>query len=267
MPDSSLPMPRLAGAALERQLALQRPRRPADPLLSLVVPVFDEEEFDRPLPRHGRADPGARPAALRDRVRERRLARRHARPPARPQRRATGASGSSTCRATSARRPPSPPASTMPGAMSSIPMDIDLQDPPDLIGPFMERWREGYDIVYGVRIGPRPGTPRPSACRPAGSTGCSTRMSPVRIPAQCRRLPPGRPARGRGAAPASRAQPLHEGPVRLGRLQRDRRALRAAAARRRRDQVQSLAAVELRARRRGELLDRAAARLVLCRAW
>jgi len=32
-----------------------------------------------------------------------------------------------------------------------IPMDIDLQDPPDLFKPFIERWREGYDIVYGVR--------------------------------------------------------------------------------------------------------------------
>ena len=32
-----------------------------------------------------------------------------------------------------------------------VPMDIDLQDPPELIEPFMARWREGYDIVYGVR--------------------------------------------------------------------------------------------------------------------
>ena len=32
-----------------------------------------------------------------------------------------------------------------------IPMDIDLQDPPEVIAPFMERWREGYDVVYGVR--------------------------------------------------------------------------------------------------------------------
>ena len=30
--------------AVERQLAGQRARRPADPLLSLVVPVFNEEE-------------------------------------------------------------------------------------------------------------------------------------------------------------------------------------------------------------------------------
>jgi len=30
-------------------------------------------------------------------------------------------------------------------------MDIDRQDPPALIEPFMAHWREGYDIVYGVR--------------------------------------------------------------------------------------------------------------------
>lgn len=32
-----------------------------------------------------------------------------------------------------------------------IPMDVDLQDPPELIGRFLERWRAGADIVYGVR--------------------------------------------------------------------------------------------------------------------
>ena len=32
-----------------------------------------------------------------------------------------------------------------------IPMDVDLQDPPELIGRFIERWRAGADIVYGVR--------------------------------------------------------------------------------------------------------------------
>jgi len=30
-------------------------------------------------------------------------------------------------------------------------MDGDLQDPPELIGAFLERWREGYDVVYAVR--------------------------------------------------------------------------------------------------------------------
>lgn len=32
-----------------------------------------------------------------------------------------------------------------------IPLDVDLQDPPELIGAMLERWREGYDVVYGVR--------------------------------------------------------------------------------------------------------------------
>ena len=30
-------------------------------------------------------------------------------------------------------------------------MDGDLQDPPELIGTFIERWREGYDVVYATR--------------------------------------------------------------------------------------------------------------------
>lgn len=32
-----------------------------------------------------------------------------------------------------------------------VPMDADLQDPPELIERFLERWNEGYDVVYGVR--------------------------------------------------------------------------------------------------------------------
>jgi polyisoprenyl-phosphate glycosyltransferase len=31
-------------------------------------------------------------------------------------------------------------------------LDGDLQDPPELIEAFVERWREGYDVVYGVRV-------------------------------------------------------------------------------------------------------------------
>ncbi|RKQ96324.1 glycosyltransferase involved in cell wall biosynthesis [Kushneria sinocarnis] len=33
-----------------------------------------------------------------------------------------------------------------------VPMDVDLQDPPELIHEFVRKWRdEGYDMVYGVR--------------------------------------------------------------------------------------------------------------------
>jgi dolichol-phosphate mannosyltransferase len=30
-------------------------------------------------------------------------------------------------------------------------MDGDLQDPPELIEPFVQKWTEGYDVVYAVR--------------------------------------------------------------------------------------------------------------------
>lgn len=32
-----------------------------------------------------------------------------------------------------------------------IVMDVDLQDPPELIAAFIEKWREGYDVVYAAR--------------------------------------------------------------------------------------------------------------------
>jgi polyisoprenyl-phosphate glycosyltransferase len=30
-------------------------------------------------------------------------------------------------------------------------MDADLQDPPELITDMIDKWREGYEVVYGVR--------------------------------------------------------------------------------------------------------------------
>ena len=32
-----------------------------------------------------------------------------------------------------------------------VPIDADLQDPPELIAEFIARWEEGYDVVYGAR--------------------------------------------------------------------------------------------------------------------
>jgi dolichol-phosphate mannosyltransferase len=31
-------------------------------------------------------------------------------------------------------------------------LDGDLQDPPELIEPFYQKWRDGYDVVYGERV-------------------------------------------------------------------------------------------------------------------
>ncbi len=32
-----------------------------------------------------------------------------------------------------------------------IPLDVDLQDPPEAIGAMLKQWRAGFDVVYGVR--------------------------------------------------------------------------------------------------------------------
>jgi glycosyltransferase involved in cell wall biosynthesis len=32
-----------------------------------------------------------------------------------------------------------------------VPIDADLQDPPELIADMLEKWRQGYDVVYAVR--------------------------------------------------------------------------------------------------------------------
>lgn len=32
-----------------------------------------------------------------------------------------------------------------------VPIDVDLQDPPEVLGDMLAKWREGYEIVYGVR--------------------------------------------------------------------------------------------------------------------
>jgi polyisoprenyl-phosphate glycosyltransferase len=48
------------------------------------------------------------------------------------------------------------PAATMAGLRmasgdASVVIDADLQDPPELIGEMLERWREGFDVVYAQR--------------------------------------------------------------------------------------------------------------------
>jgi glycosyltransferase involved in cell wall biosynthesis len=32
-----------------------------------------------------------------------------------------------------------------------VPMDVDLQDPPEVLGEMIAKWRSGFDTVYGVR--------------------------------------------------------------------------------------------------------------------
>lgn len=37
------------------------------------------------------------------------------------------------------------------GGAAVIPIDVDLQDPPEVIGEMVAAWRTGFDVVYGVR--------------------------------------------------------------------------------------------------------------------
>jgi glycosyltransferase involved in cell wall biosynthesis len=37
----------------------------------------------------------------------------------------------------------------------AIPMDVDLQDPPDIIVEMLSKWESGFDVVYGVRVSRR----------------------------------------------------------------------------------------------------------------
>jgi len=181
VPDQSLPVSVPSSDALDRQLAVQRARRPADPLLSLIVPVFNEEEsidlFLKavpPLLESGGfryeivfVNDGSRDntlahlldSSMRDRrIRVVNLSRNF------------GKEAALTAGIDHAR------------GDVLIPMDIDLQDPPELIGPFIARWREGYDIVYGVRTARAWDT---AAKRVSASWfyRVFNSMSPVRIPA------------------------------------------------------------------------------------
>ena len=150
MPESILPNRQAGGSALERQLRAQRARRPADPLLSLVVPAFNEEEsidlfLDTVLPLMERDGLRFEIVFVNDGSRDNTLAHLLNR----------GATDR-RLRIVNLSRNFGKEAALTAGIDHAtgdviVPMDIDLQDPPELIEPFMERWREGYDIVYGVR--------------------------------------------------------------------------------------------------------------------
>jgi polyisoprenyl-phosphate glycosyltransferase len=148
--DSSLPLLAKSPSALGRQLAAQRARRPADPLLSLVVPVFNEEEsiglfLTTVEPFLERAGLRFEIVFVNDGSHDDTLSRLLDRSRQDPRIRVVnlsrnfGKEAALTAGIDHAR------------GDILIPMDIDLQDPPELFGPFIERWREGYDIVYGVR--------------------------------------------------------------------------------------------------------------------
>jgi glycosyltransferase involved in cell wall biosynthesis len=180
VPDSPLPSPVVRGDALERQLAAQKARRAAGPLLSLVVPVFNEEEsvdvfLDVVVPLLERDRLRFEIVFVNDGSRDNTLSHLldcSARDP--------------RIRIVNLSRNFGKEAALTAGIDHAkgdvlVPMDIDLQDPPELIEPFIARWREGYDIVYGVRT-TRPWDTAAKRLSAAWFYRVFNSMSPVRIP-------------------------------------------------------------------------------------
>jgi glycosyltransferase involved in cell wall biosynthesis len=63
-----------------------------------------------------------------------------------------------------------------------VPMDADLQDPPELIGEMLRKWEEGYDVVYGVRKG-RSGESKTKRATAFGFYRLMGKLSSTEIPA------------------------------------------------------------------------------------
>jgi dolichol-phosphate mannosyltransferase len=54
---------------------------------------------------------------------------------------------------------------------AAVVIDADLQDPPELIAAFVAKWREGYQVVYGVRQERRGESPLKKPFAGAGPRG------------------------------------------------------------------------------------------------
>lgn len=61
-------------------------------------------------------------------------------------------------------------------------MDSDLQDPPEVVGQMIARWREGFDVVYGTRAS-RPGDGLFKRASARGFYMLINRLSEIPIPA------------------------------------------------------------------------------------
>ena len=127
-------------------------------------------------------------------------------------------------------------------------IDADLQDPPELIPEMVAQWSQGADVVYAVRQ-QREGETAFKLATASWFYKLFDKLAQVDLEPNSRRLPPARPARAERAAGDDRALALPARDDGVGRLQPDRRLLRARRAPRRRDQVHAAQDAALLARR------------------
>lgn len=127
---------------------------PAAPTLSIIVPVKDEEEAIAPFVARvgavldGLADPAAQAweiLFIDDGSSDATLAAIIAANQADPRIRAISFSRNF------GKEPALSAGLDYARGAAVIPMDVDLQDPPEVIGEMIRAWRAGHEVVYGVR--------------------------------------------------------------------------------------------------------------------
>ena len=135
-------------------------------------------------------------------------------------------------------------------------MDGDLQHPPELLPALAERWREGYDVVYGVM------TERPEGWLKRMTARTYYRvlrkLASVEIPAAAGDFRLADRRVDRGVSRDAGTESLRARHVRLARLPADRRAVRRPRAIRGQLEVHAAENDPARHRRPRQLLDRAA---------
>ena len=124
--------------------------RPKDPLLSIIVPVYDEAEaidsfLVQMLPELARAGARFEIIFVNDGSRDETLPLLLAR-----------AQDTPGLRVANLSRNFGKEAAMTAGldlalGDAVVMIDVDLQDPPELLGRFVSLWRDGYDVVYGLR--------------------------------------------------------------------------------------------------------------------
>ena len=110
-----------------------------------------------------------------------------------------------------------------------VPMDVDLQDPPELIIDFLKLWRDGYDVAFGIRVDRNSDTAFKRTTAKIFYRFFNS-LTKDRIPEDTGdfRLMDRRVVEA--LATATRTESLHEGIIRMGWIQKRRGALHKAAA-------------------------------------
>ncbi len=81
---------------------------------------------------------------------------------------------------------------------AAVIIDADLQDPPEVILEFIQKWMDGYDVVYGVRAD-REGETAFKLWTAKAFYRCIARLSDTRIPLDTGDFPVDGPSRGERA--------------------------------------------------------------------